>query len=319
MADISKITLPNGSEYDIKDSAASHNLVDGSAIGSVRGLYTAAENNNYTIGNYAFSEGYNTTASGNYSHAQNIGTIASGSSQTALGKYNIEDTNEIYSVIIGNGTKYTPSNALTVDWYGDTTMAGQLYLKDWGGTVNNNYSCIAAYATQSDPTTSNIYYVANGYHAFYTGNTGYEDDEGNPVTENGHAIPTATPFYIFNDNIRATVPIDLKKGFLSSSVSDVFVDAESSWIGYTGSYAASGTSNDSIKEGTATVSKANCYPVALSGFQTKTRMLVPIRVTITNRQVGTCTIGYSIANRHTSSISVSDGSLKVWITWVRCS
>lgn len=78
------------------------------------------------IGDISHAEGYNTIAGGNESHSQNTGTIASSNSQTALGKYNIEDTANAYAVILGNGTAASRSNALTVDWSGNVT----------GGTLN---------------------------------------------------------------------------------------------------------------------------------------------------------------------------------------
>ena len=64
-----------------------------------------------------------TTASGTYAHAQNLGTIAHSSSQTALGRYNVEDLNNKYAVIIGNGRASTlRSNALAVTWDGDIAI-----------------------------------------------------------------------------------------------------------------------------------------------------------------------------------------------------
>lgn len=133
-------------------------LTNGSATGSVRGIGTATESSSYTIGTYAFSEGYSTQASGNYgshaegwssiasgesshaegtsttasgnaSHTQNKNTIAQRSSQTALGEYNIADTTGTtstkgeYIVIIGNGTADNArSNALTIDWLGGVEL-----------------------------------------------------------------------------------------------------------------------------------------------------------------------------------------------------
>lgn len=43
-------------------------------------------------GSCSHAEGYASTAQGAYSHTQNLGTIAISDSQTALGKYNIDDT-----------------------------------------------------------------------------------------------------------------------------------------------------------------------------------------------------------------------------------
>ena len=96
MADISKITTLDGTEYNIKDATARslisnlpannlQNLVDGSSTGSVRGIQTATENENYTIGENAFAEGLLTQASGNNSHAEGSSTIASSGSAHAEG------------------------------------------------------------------------------------------------------------------------------------------------------------------------------------------------------------------------------------------
>ena len=46
------------------------NIKDGSATGSVRTSSSSSENTNYTMGQYAFSEGYYTKASGKSSHAE---------------------------------------------------------------------------------------------------------------------------------------------------------------------------------------------------------------------------------------------------------
>lgn len=81
-------------------------------------------------GEVAHVEGYLSKAYGNYSHAQNWGTIASQRAQTAIGSFNIRDQSEVggtWAFIIGNGTdNNTRSNALTVAWNGNTTIAGTL-------------------------------------------------------------------------------------------------------------------------------------------------------------------------------------------------
>ena len=58
------------------------------------------------------SEGSLTVSSGYYSHAEGWGTTAKGKNQTAMGKYNIPDTTSL--LIIGKGSKATPSNAFTL-------------------------------------------------------------------------------------------------------------------------------------------------------------------------------------------------------------
>ena len=78
-------------------------------------------------GQVAHAEGYGTTASGDYSHAEGFGTLASGDHQHAFGKYNVEDTNDTYLEIAGNGTADNArSNARTLDWNGNEALAGDL-------------------------------------------------------------------------------------------------------------------------------------------------------------------------------------------------
>ena len=96
----------------------------------------------------AHAEGGYSTASGRYSHAQNESTIASGEAQTALGKYNIEDTTN--AVIIGNGTSSSArSNALTVDWSGNVNIAS-------GASYKINGTALSASDVGAVPTTRTV-------------------------------------------------------------------------------------------------------------------------------------------------------------------
>lgn len=83
----------------------------------------AEGNGTSAAGNYAHAEGASTVASGDRSHTQNRGTVAASENQTALGKYNAEDSNNTYAVIVGNGTANNArSNALAVEWNGTTLL-----------------------------------------------------------------------------------------------------------------------------------------------------------------------------------------------------
>ena len=91
------------------------------------GSFSHAEGSNTTAsGGSSHAEGAGSTASGYASHAGGQGTIAAGDSQTVIGRLNIEDKNDTYAFIIGNGVSQgipNPiySNALTVDWSGNIT------------------------------------------------------------------------------------------------------------------------------------------------------------------------------------------------------
>ena len=71
---------------NISITSGLQNLVDGSATASVRGVGTTAESSSYTMGQYAFAEGYHTKASGSYSHAEGYNTTASGNRSHAEGE-----------------------------------------------------------------------------------------------------------------------------------------------------------------------------------------------------------------------------------------
>lgn len=73
------------------------------------------------------AEGWGTTASGDYSHTEGYFTKASSEAQHVQGKYNIEDKDNKYAHIVGNGSNNsTRSNAHTLDWNGNAWFVGKL-------------------------------------------------------------------------------------------------------------------------------------------------------------------------------------------------
>ena len=102
------------------------------------GSYSHAEGS-YTIASadYAHAEGVETQASGESSHSEGYSTVANHASQHVFGEYNIVDTSSAtadsrgtYVEIVGNGNDVTRSNARTLDWNGNETLAGNLTLGD---------------------------------------------------------------------------------------------------------------------------------------------------------------------------------------------
>ena len=67
------------------------------------------------------AEGHNTVAKADASHAGGKGTIAAGIAQTAIGRYNAEDSSALF--IVGNGDENTRSNAFIVNNDGSATLA----------------------------------------------------------------------------------------------------------------------------------------------------------------------------------------------------
>ena len=85
-------------------------------------IHTEGERNTAS-GTVSHAGGYNCTVSGNGSFAHGYNLLASGDTQAVFGRYNIEDTNHGYAMIIGDGTinenqEIIRSNLLTVGWDG---------------------------------------------------------------------------------------------------------------------------------------------------------------------------------------------------------
>lgn len=121
-------TIQNGArESSGRDSHAEGNNTVASGWGAhAEGAYVEA------TGDHAHAEGYYTIASGYNSHAEGEKTIAASSRQHVQGKYNIEDKDNKYAHIVGNGTKDNDrSNAHTLDWSGNAWFLGDIRI---GGT-----------------------------------------------------------------------------------------------------------------------------------------------------------------------------------------
>ena len=167
MADISKIKLPDGNTYDVKDTSKSSatNWVNGSATGSVRTTGSTVEDSNYTIGIYAVAEGIGTKASGQYSHAEGGGTIASGSTSHAEGGGTTASGN--YSHAEGGGAtasgnySHTEGNMATASGdfshtEGNYTIASGNFshVEGWSTIANHAYQHVFGQCNIEDPSTA---------------------------------------------------------------------------------------------------------------------------------------------------------------------
>jgi len=116
------------------------------------GIASHSEGNHvYANGDYSHAGGHSCQANGEYSFAHGYGCFAYGDSQTVIGRWNIDDNNNTYALIIGNGNAGPSiptvfSNALTVDWSGNVLMDGDVqdlsgdakYLPLAGGTMTSS-------------------------------------------------------------------------------------------------------------------------------------------------------------------------------------
>ena len=99
------------------------------------GKTEASGSNSHAEGAYAIASGDSSHAEGEYtraagwaSHVEGYMTIAKGDVQHVQGMYNIEDTEEKYLHIIGNGSWSDRSNAHTLDWDGNAWFAGGIFV-----------------------------------------------------------------------------------------------------------------------------------------------------------------------------------------------
>lgn len=115
-------------------SIGEHSFAEGSVTtASGAGAHSEGELT-FAEGINSHAEGYWSVASGHRSHAQNMGTVAAHNDQTAIGKYNDNQTDTAFE--IGNGTSINArSNALTVDWSGNVSAAGQVKSTPTTGSI----------------------------------------------------------------------------------------------------------------------------------------------------------------------------------------
>lgn len=101
------------------------------------GHHSHAEGNTTTASGYAsHAEGEGTIASGTDSHAEGAKTIANGNYQHVQGKFNIEDNENKYAHIVGNGDSTARSNGHTLDWDGNAWFKGNVSID--GTPTNDN-------------------------------------------------------------------------------------------------------------------------------------------------------------------------------------
>lgn len=129
-------------EYSKVTSYASHaegsytKMPDGSTRYSTAAGYASHTEGGgcHTTGVASHAEGIGTEANGRCAHVEGTYTIASGKAQHVEGFANIEDTEDKYIHIAGNGEWDARSNAHTLDWSGNAWFAGDVYVGSTSGT-----------------------------------------------------------------------------------------------------------------------------------------------------------------------------------------
>ena len=134
--------------------AEGHSTVASGSYSHAEGMGIRGEIDYYGAqGQGSHVEGYNcqTKSTAIYSHAEGYNTVAASRYQHVSGKYNVEDNNNTYAEIIGNGVDgNNSSNARTLDWNGNQWTAGDVTT---GGTVASPAHSLSGKANSSDVYT----------------------------------------------------------------------------------------------------------------------------------------------------------------------
>lgn len=151
-------------------------------------------------GNYAVAVGYHSKAIGNISFASGYGTISKGQSAASFGAWNLIDNTVTtdnakgtYAFAVGNGTADDArSNALTVDWSGNTTIAGSLatsniYLSGITNISNNGIDVDPAFIGWNDNYLK-LRFNDEESNSIELGNNGLIINDGTGVGNNGQAL-----------------------------------------------------------------------------------------------------------------------------------
>ena len=209
---IANIPSSGGSSYTFtnglseNEGTVSWNLNDRIAKGT--GNYSVIiGNNNNATGHYGVAEGWSTTSGGYASHSEGVGSftgdnawcshaegenvVVQSRNQHAEGKYNIEDTNNTFQNIAGNGTASNArSNSFARDWNGNEYLAGNLYVgcNDYSTTANGLTTENAGgskVATESyvDQAIADI--PSSGGGSSYTAGAGIDIDSNNVISAPG--------------------------------------------------------------------------------------------------------------------------------------
>lgn len=171
----------NGFAFGMQNQATANSFAIGRRNNANRNSLGNISRCSIAVGDGATSTGDGSVAL-NDATAKGINSIACnrsyacGINSCTLGKYNVADFNNLYAVIVGNGSSSARSNALTLDWSGNLNVAG-----------NVNGVDIANLNTTSTTTPT----FASGWEAYDTVQAPHIRKCGQIVALTGAVKPTA--------------------------------------------------------------------------------------------------------------------------------
>ena len=140
-------------------SSKNSNIINGSTSGSLRMVNSVAESSSYTIGQSAFAEGNNTTASGKASHAEGYGSTASGTNSHAEGSNTTASETNSHA----EGSNTTASGMSSHAEGKGTNASGNASHAEGRGTMaSSEYQHVQGRYNIEDQTNQYAHIVGNG-------------------------------------------------------------------------------------------------------------------------------------------------------------
>ena len=182
-----------------------NNIVDGSSVGSVRTINSAAEGSTYALGEYAFSEGEETKASGRWSHAEGLRSTASerashaeGSGTTASGTNSHAECQS--TTASGTGSHAEGRNTVASGHYshaeGDGTVAQGTYQHVQGKYNIEDTTSAHILGNGDSMTKSNAHTIDWSGNAWFAGDVYVKSTSG--TNKDSGSKKLATEEYVTN-------------------------------------------------------------------------------------------------------------------------
>lgn len=225
-------------KMDKANPTGTGNIKVGDTLSITAGMNAASfgyNNTTSTGGTYSLTAGRDNQVKGSSSHALGSNLKASGVCQAVIGKYNIEDTNNTYAEIVGNGGVNARSNARTLDWNGNEVLAGNITLGNHTTIANNSNSDITITLPSSAGTLATETYVDNAIAAVDQKTVLSFDATGWTAGNDGYytksIATTKYPINCFNSNnkvVMATLGVT-KSG---TAVTAITIESDEPFAGY---------------------------------------------------------------------------------------
>lgn len=137
--------------YDTEATGPS-SVAIGTNTSAKNGQAVAGGYNSKALGNTSLALGTHCITRLNAAESQAIGNncIAGSANQMVFGQYNVEDTTGTYAEIVGNGSSGNESNARTLDWQGNETIAGD-FTNGNGETLHGIYEALPVDTESGNP------------------------------------------------------------------------------------------------------------------------------------------------------------------------